>query len=56
MPTLIPDILHIIFNTAARTDRQTALALVHVSHLTQSWIDIMLYKTLCLYRQRMSNL
>ncbi|KAJ7081075.1 hypothetical protein C8R44DRAFT_754130 [Mycena epipterygia] len=31
--------------TAASTDRRTALALMPVSCLTQSWIDIVLYKT-----------
>ncbi|KAJ7113160.1 hypothetical protein C8R44DRAFT_797264 [Mycena epipterygia] len=55
MPALVPDILRIIFETAARADRRTTLALVRVSRLTQSWIDIVLYETVRLYRQRTSN-
>ncbi|KAJ6565003.1 hypothetical protein DFH09DRAFT_474799 [Mycena vulgaris] len=52
---LIPDILRVIFEIAATADRRTALNLVLVSHLVQNWIDIVLYKTVQLYRQRTSN-
>ncbi|KAJ7075294.1 hypothetical protein B0H15DRAFT_917000 [Mycena belliarum] len=52
---LVPDILRIIFEIAARDDRRTALKLVVVSHLVESWIDILLYSTVYLYRQRTAN-
>ncbi|KAJ7238272.1 hypothetical protein B0H12DRAFT_99192 [Mycena haematopus] len=52
---LVLDILRMIFETAARADRRTALKLVSVSRLVESWISIVLYETVHLYRQRTSN-
>ncbi|KAJ7364664.1 hypothetical protein DFH08DRAFT_950229 [Mycena albidolilacea] len=52
---LVLDILRMIFETAARADRRTALKLVLVSRLVESWISIVLYETVYLYRQRTSN-
>ncbi|KAJ7898644.1 hypothetical protein B0H14DRAFT_175241 [Mycena olivaceomarginata] len=52
---LVLDILRMIFETAARADRRTALKLVLVSRLVESWISIVLYETVSLYRQRTSN-
>ncbi|KAF8179931.1 hypothetical protein K438DRAFT_1976898 [Mycena galopus ATCC 62051] len=54
-PPLVLDILRLIFETAARADRRTALKLVLVSHLVESWINIVLYETIHLYRQRTGN-
>ncbi|KAJ7673862.1 hypothetical protein DFH06DRAFT_750914 [Mycena polygramma] len=53
--TLVLDILRVIFEMAARSDRRTALKLVLVSQLVRSWVDIVLYETVYLYRQRTSN-
>ncbi|KAJ6472914.1 hypothetical protein C8R47DRAFT_722034 [Mycena vitilis] len=53
--TLVLDILRVIFEIAARSDRRTALKLVLVSQLVRSWIDTVLYETVHLYRQRTSN-
>ncbi|KAJ6589475.1 hypothetical protein B0H19DRAFT_1103926 [Mycena capillaripes] len=52
---LVLDILRIIFERAARADRRTAQKLVLVSRLVESWIGIVLYETVHLYRQRTSN-
>ncbi|KAJ7719440.1 hypothetical protein DFH07DRAFT_314348 [Mycena maculata] len=56
MPSqIVPDILRLIFEIAARADRRTALNLVLVSHLVESWIDVVLYSTIRLSRQRTAN-
>ncbi|KAF7334624.1 SET domain-containing protein [Mycena venus] len=52
---LVLDILRIIFEMAARADRRTALKLVLVSRLVESWVSSILYETVYLYRQRTSN-
>ncbi|KAK7018348.1 SET domain-containing protein [Favolaschia claudopus] len=52
---LVLDILRIIFETAARKEKRTALRLVLVSHLVESWIEPILYETVYLYRQRTTN-
>ncbi|KAJ6518132.1 hypothetical protein C8R47DRAFT_1086124 [Mycena vitilis] len=52
---LVLDILRVIFEMAARADRRTALKLVLVSRVVRSWIDLVLYETVHLYRQRTSN-
>ncbi|KAJ7435811.1 hypothetical protein B0H11DRAFT_2215731 [Mycena galericulata] len=52
---LVPDILRMIFEVAARADRRTALNLALVSHRVGSWVDIVLYCTVRLSRQRTTN-
>ncbi|KAJ7479507.1 hypothetical protein FB451DRAFT_161612 [Mycena latifolia] len=52
---LVPDILRIIFELAAGEDRRTAVNLVRVSRLVESWIEILLYNTVRICRQRTSN-
>ncbi|KAJ6479581.1 hypothetical protein C8R45DRAFT_832505 [Mycena sanguinolenta] len=58
---LVLDILRLIFESAARTDKRTALKLVLVSRLVEKWseklpmISIVLYETVHLYRQRTSD-
>ncbi|KAJ6629822.1 hypothetical protein B0H10DRAFT_1985480 [Mycena sp. CBHHK59/15] len=53
---LIPDILRVAFEIAARQDSsgRTALKLALVSRLVRSWIDIVLYEVVRLYRYRTS--
>ncbi|KAJ7641030.1 hypothetical protein FB45DRAFT_1053656 [Roridomyces roridus] len=55
MSVLIPDILRAVFEIAAREDRRSALNLALVSRCVRSWVEIVLYSTVCLSRQRTTN-
>ncbi|KAJ7176096.1 hypothetical protein C8R43DRAFT_554113 [Mycena crocata] len=52
---LVPDILRVIFEMAAKENRRTALSLVLVSRAVRSWIELVLYETVRLHRQRTTN-
>ncbi|KAJ7610395.1 hypothetical protein FB45DRAFT_1121425 [Roridomyces roridus] len=55
MSVLIPDILRAIFETAAREDGRSALNLALVSRCVRNWVEIVLYSTVRLSRQRTTN-
>ncbi|KAF7290376.1 SET domain-containing protein [Mycena chlorophos] len=56
MPTvLIYDILRLILEMAAQDDRRTAIKLVLVSRTVQEWIDLVLYNSIYLRRQRTTD-
>ncbi|KAJ7025926.1 hypothetical protein C8F04DRAFT_1298521 [Mycena alexandri] len=55
MPTLVLDMLRLVCETAARANKRTALRLMLVSHLVESWIAPVLYETVQLSRQRTTN-
>nr|GAT60138.1 predicted protein [Mycena chlorophos] len=54
-PRLVQDVLRIVFETAARADRRSALNLALVNKTSQGWIDRILYETVRLRYQRTTN-